>query len=179
MNNEISLTILRELGCFTAVCYLRALSAMSMTSFSFHCEELYFTLMNNEISLTILRELGCFTAVCYLRALSAMSVTSFSFHCEELYFTLMNNEIGLTILRELGCFTAVCYLRALSAMSMTSFSFHCEELLYFVAVMRAVGIPTRSVTNFESAHDCDGSMTIDSHFDEDDNPVPELNDSVW
>lgn len=28
-------------------------------------------------------------------------------------------------------------------------------------LFRAVGIPARSVTNFESAHDNDGSMTID------------------
>ena len=46
-------------------------------------------------------------------------------------------------------------------------------------MLRALGIPTRSVTNFESAHDCDESMTIDSHFDVDDEPIPHLNDSVW
>lgn len=28
-------------------------------------------------------------------------------------------------------------------------------------LFRAVGIPARSITNFESAHDNDGSMTID------------------
>ena len=46
-------------------------------------------------------------------------------------------------------------------------------------VLRAIGIPTRSVTNFESAHDTDSSMTIDSHFDEDDEPITHLDDSVW
>jgi len=47
------------------------------------------------------------------------------------------------------------------------------------SLLRAIGIPTRSVTNFESAHDTDSSMTIDSHFDEDDEPITHLDDSVW
>lgn len=46
-------------------------------------------------------------------------------------------------------------------------------------LLRALGLPTRSVTNFESAHDNDGSMTIDFHFDEEGNPLDELNDSIW
>lgn len=46
-------------------------------------------------------------------------------------------------------------------------------------MLRALGLPTRSVTNFESAHDNDGSMTIDFHFDEEGNPLDDLNDSVW
>ncbi|XP_013398584.1 protein-glutamine gamma-glutamyltransferase K isoform X1 [Lingula anatina] len=44
---------------------------------------------------------------------------------------------------------------------------------------RAVGIPCRSVTNFESAHDSDGSVTIDVHWNEAGEPVEELNDSIW
>ena len=35
------------------------------------------------------------------------------------------------------------------------------------------------MTNFESAHDSDCSMTIDMHFDEDNEPLEDLNDSVW
>ncbi|XP_071813350.1 protein-glutamine gamma-glutamyltransferase K-like isoform X2 [Apostichopus japonicus] len=47
-------------------------------------------------------------------------------------------------------------------------------------VMRCLGIPTRSVTNFSSAHDTDRSVTIDECVDENDDMIDELNyDSVW
>ncbi len=46
-------------------------------------------------------------------------------------------------------------------------------------LLRTLGIATRSVTNFQSAHDTDASMTIDYHWDEDDEPLTDLNDSVW
>jgi len=49
-----------------------------------------------------------------------------------------------------------------------------------MAVCRSLGIPARSVTNFASAHDCDGSITIDSYWDESGKPMEDLNeDSVW
>ncbi|XP_060561323.1 hemocyte protein-glutamine gamma-glutamyltransferase-like isoform X2 [Ruditapes philippinarum] len=47
-------------------------------------------------------------------------------------------------------------------------------------VCRALGIPARSVTNFASAHDTDGSITIDYHYNEKMEPLEdENNDSVW
>ena len=47
-------------------------------------------------------------------------------------------------------------------------------------VLRAIGIPARSVTNYNSAHDTDNTMTIDKFINEEGEDVEELNnDSVW
>ncbi|KAM9329581.1 protein-glutamine gamma-glutamyltransferase K [Gastrophryne carolinensis] len=47
-------------------------------------------------------------------------------------------------------------------------------------VLRCLGIPGRTITNFASAHDTDANLTFDVYFDENMKPLEDKNsDSVW
>lgn len=46
--------------------------------------------------------------------------------------------------------------------------------------MRCLGVPARSVTNYDSAHDTDNNCTFDKYFDKDMNYLDEeSDDSCW
>ena len=54
-----------------------------------------------------------------------------------------------------------------------------HNLLYYL-VLRALGIPARPVTNYESAHDTEANRTIDFYFDGNCNNLPDKSaDSIW
>ncbi|KAG9473945.1 protein-glutamine gamma-glutamyltransferase E-like [Eleutherodactylus coqui] len=46
-------------------------------------------------------------------------------------------------------------------------------------VLRSIGIPTRVITNFASAHDTDSNLIVDRFFTEDGEDSGETSDSIW
>ena len=47
-------------------------------------------------------------------------------------------------------------------------------------MLRAVGIPARPITNYDSAHDTEANKTIDYYFDKDWNLIEDKSaDSIW
>ncbi|XP_075205904.1 protein-glutamine gamma-glutamyltransferase E-like [Anomaloglossus baeobatrachus] len=46
-------------------------------------------------------------------------------------------------------------------------------------VLRCLGIPTRVITNFNSAHNTDGNMAIDMHYDTEGKFLEVSSDSIW
>ena len=49
-----------------------------------------------------------------------------------------------------------------------------------LVVLRAVGIPARPITNYDSAHDTEANKTIDYYYDKDWNLIEDKSaDSIW
>ncbi|NWI71096.1 TGM3 glutamyltransferase, partial [Todus mexicanus] len=46
-------------------------------------------------------------------------------------------------------------------------------------VLRCLGIPTRTITNFSSAHDADGNLRVDEFYDASGNHLDRTADSIW
>ncbi|KFQ74496.1 Protein-glutamine gamma-glutamyltransferase E, partial [Phoenicopterus ruber ruber] len=46
-------------------------------------------------------------------------------------------------------------------------------------VLRCLGIPTRTITNFSSAHDADGNLRVDEFYDASGNHLDKSADSIW
>lgn len=49
----------------------------------------------------------------------------------------------------------------------------------FSLVMRVLGIPTRVVTNYNSAHDTNANLVIEEYYTEKGEKLPHNRDSIW
>ena len=82
-----------------------------------------------------------------------------------------------------GCFLV--YLQLVSKLSslLESHKYfqHPSNFISFFLVLRALGIPARSLTTFNSAHDTDSNMSIDKFYYSDgtQSSTVKTNDSVW
>lgn len=52
-------------------------------------------------------------------------------------------------------------------------------VFFTISAFRALGIPCRSVTCFNSAHDSDNTLTVDYYYDTKGNLTRKGNDSIW
>lgn len=52
-------------------------------------------------------------------------------------------------------------------------------MVFYVAVLRSLGIPTRVITNFNSAHDRNLNLSIDKYIDISGKTLHLTEDSVW
>lgn len=52
-------------------------------------------------------------------------------------------------------------------------------MLFYIAVLRCLGIPTRVITNFNSAHDKNLNLSVDKYIDVSGNNLHLSEDSVW
>lgn len=85
----------------------------------------------------------------------------------ELCIALSQSEINLWFLRKYW-------------LKFSVETFPKEPDIYFFSVMRTLGIPCRSVTNYSSAHDTDNNCTFDKYYDEEMNYLEdESDDSCW
>jgi len=62
-----------------------------------------------------------------------------------------------------------------------AYIFRNNDIVFFLfIVLRVLGIPTRAISNFNSAHDTDGNCTYDRYYDENGEFLSRISrDSTW